>query len=110
MNGLLPTDNQYYSLPTEKPRLLQVKLLNDINAPMAFDFYMRLIVEPRDGAYVARTTGTLVDQLMANALLHIPKDVKGYHASDTIEVELRGPLEGGKKKVVNQFNNLTPIA
>jgi molybdopterin molybdotransferase len=107
---VLPLINQYYSLPTEKPRLLQVKLLNDINAPMAFDFYMRLIVEPRDGAYVARTTGTLVDQLMANALLHIPKDVKGYHASDTIEVELCGQLEGGKKKVVNQFNNLTPIA
>jgi Molybdopterin biosynthesis enzyme len=94
---VLPLINQYLSIPTIPPARLQVKLLGDILAPMPFDFYMRLELRQIDGVYAARPipprSATLARQMMAHALLCIPKAIQRYDAGEMVEVELHCPLE-----------------
>ncbi|WP_337833530.1 hypothetical protein [Desulfotruncus arcticus] len=92
-----PLINKYLSQPTITPRGLQVKLLEDIPAPMPFDFYARLQIQKFNGAYAAKPAGNrfspLARMLQANAYLRIPGEVDGYKAGVTVEAELRWPLE-----------------
>lgn len=94
---VLPLINKYNSQPTIAPERLQVKLLEDILAPMPFDFYIRLEVKRINGTYMAQPialrSASLASQMMANAVLHIPQAIQRYHAGETVEVELRYPLE-----------------
>ncbi len=90
-----PLINKYLSIPTVDPERLAVKLLDDIAAPMPFDFYIRLEVQRINGTYVAQAIpprgAGLARQMNANAVLRVPKTVKGYKAGDMVEVELRQP-------------------
>lgn len=94
---VLPLINKYFSIPTIAPGRLQVKLLDDILAPMPFDFYFRLEVKLVNGSYVAKAialrSASLASQMMANAVLRIPKVIQQYNAGEIVDVELRYPLE-----------------
>ncbi|MEQ8201120.1 MAG: molybdopterin molybdotransferase MoeA [Syntrophomonadaceae bacterium] len=93
-----PLINKYLSIPTAAPEVLAVELLDDIAAPMPFDFYIRLEVQQLDGALVAQPVPVrgagLVRQMMANAVLRVPGPIKGFKAGETVEVELRQPRAG----------------
>ncbi len=94
---IAPLINKYLSQPTVEPRRLPVQLLEDIHTPMPFDFYLRMNVQKLAGSYAAKLasahTASLARLLLANAILRVPGDVPGYKAGETVEVELRCPLE-----------------
>lgn len=101
-----PLINKYLHQPTVKPRQLKVKLLKEIKAPMPFDFYARMEVKPIEGGFAAKQIGKsapLVQQMMADAVLHIPGKVKAYAAGEMIEVELKCPIEWIERKVSHEF-------
>lgn len=92
-----PLINKYLCQPNIAPRRLKVKLQEDLVARMSFDFYTRLMVLQGEEGYVAKLAGArngpIAKALMANAYLRIPGEVSGYRAGETVEVELRTPLE-----------------
>ena len=92
-----PPINKYLSQPTIEPRRLPVRLLEDIDATMPFDFYLRLNVQQLNGSYVAKLAGahtsSLARLMLANAYLRVPGEVPGHKAGETVEAELRCPLE-----------------
>lgn len=87
-----PLINKYLSQPTAQPMHQKVRLLDDVSAPMDFDFYARMEVKEIDGDYVAAPIGRfapLAQQLQAKAVLRVPKEIKVYKAGESVEVELR---------------------
>lgn len=101
-----PLINKYLHQPTVEPQHLKVKLLEEIKAPMPFDFYARMEVRPIKGGFAAKQIGKsapLAQQMMANAILHIPGEVHAYKAGEMIEVELKCPIEWIERKMNYEF-------
>lgn len=92
-----PLINKYLFQPNIALQSIKVKLLEEIHAPMPFDFYARLVVERLDEGYGAKLAGPrngpIAKAMMANAYLRVPGEVKGYKAGEIVEVELKYPLE-----------------
>lgn len=97
-----PLINKYLFQPNIALRRLKVKLLEDIDGPMSFDFYIRLVVQQCDEGFEAKLAGArngpIARPMMANAYLRIPGEVNGYKVGEVVEVELRYPLEWIRKE------------
>lgn len=98
--------NKYLHQPMLEPPHLKVKLLDDIMAPMPFDFYARMEITPIEGGFAGKQIGksaSLAQQMMADAVLHIPGEVKACKAGEMVEVELKCPIEWIERKAHHEF-------
>ncbi|HHX86589.1 MAG TPA: molybdopterin molybdotransferase MoeA [Firmicutes bacterium] len=99
---LHPLVNLYLHQSDRAPAKLEVKLLADACCHVDFDVYLRVIVEKHNGCFVATPVDGFKERLNvsmveANALLYLPGG-KPYKAGETVQVEMRQPVEWIKNR------------